>query len=156
VHPFLRSVPYSFHQNTTSSSRKDMSHTWHSITHSAAPPYQPACAKAPAHSIKGNNRSHASDTTQPAHDAQIQTVLQNSRARRTVANHESAVRAFCNFCENYGYRARPASEYTLCAYVAHLASSMASSSIANALSGVRAGTKTSTHCGTAARGYNKW
>ncbi|KAF8602648.1 hypothetical protein BDV93DRAFT_424232, partial [Ceratobasidium sp. AG-I] len=76
-------------------------------------------------------------TSATAHESRIQEVLAHSLARRTNMNYSSAVRAFRDFCAANNFSPLPASEFALCAYAAYLASSMAGSSIANALSGIR-------------------
>jgi hypothetical protein len=90
------------------------------------------------HPLQHEDHQPRSNNTTSLHSARIQQVLDRSLAKRTMTNHKSAVRAFRNFCHDSGYTARPASEHTLCAFVAHLASTMAGSSIANIISGVHA------------------
>ncbi|KAG8707222.1 hypothetical protein FRC09_001959 [Ceratobasidium sp. 395] len=75
---------------------------------------------------------HAAD-----HDERIRSIIGHSLAKRTADNYASATTAFKKFCEENGYTALPADDFTICAFAASLAETMAGTSIANMVSGIR-------------------
>ncbi|EUC54628.1 site specific recombinase, phage integrase family protein, partial [Rhizoctonia solani AG-3 Rhs1AP] len=84
---------------------------------------------------------HPSSTTpRPQHEAhanRIRGLMAYSIADSTAANYESAIKAFSAFCSENELPDLPTSEFTLCAFVAHLAESKAGSSIRNTISGLK-------------------
>ncbi|KAF8888290.1 hypothetical protein BD779DRAFT_1800300 [Infundibulicybe gibba] len=75
-----------------------------------------------------------------ATSAKIAAVLENAWAPSTRAKYDNSVNLYLRWCDSEGLpldKRLPASEITLCAFVAHLAGTMAGSSIRSHLSGLK-------------------
>lgn len=127
-----RRNPPSIHPSTTV--RRQRNHRHESpfpyTSYRNTPTY--ACHSPPKIDI----RQQTSTSTQ-THAENIQRVLARSLAKRTATNYASATRSFTRFCSDNGFCPLPADEFTLCAYAASLASSLAGSTIANIFSGLK-------------------
>ncbi|KAF8881989.1 hypothetical protein BD779DRAFT_1445069 [Infundibulicybe gibba] len=75
-----------------------------------------------------------------AASAKISEVLENAWAPSTRAKYDNSVTLYLHWCNSEGLpsdKRLPASEITLCAFVAHLAGTMSGSSIRSHLSGLK-------------------
>lgn len=127
-----RRNPMSAHSNTSSDRHRGHRHEspFPYTSYRSTPTYT-------RHSPLAANTRNQAVNNASNHAENIKRVLARSLAKRTATNYASATRAFTRFCDDNGFCPMPADEFTLCAYAASLASSMAGSSIANIFSGLK-------------------